>query len=107
MDDDGGGVLALPVPLPQRACPPLVSSAGRPLPAQSAATKVPEDGHRLLLRCRHDRQAQRPLLHRHERVLLLQRHRRTPASSPDSPVRFASCWLYTRGHSRSVTHTLF
>ncbi|BAH91375.1 Os01g0843850, partial [Oryza sativa Japonica Group] len=72
-----------------------------------SATKVPEDGHRLLLRCRHDRQAQRPLLHRHERVLLLQRHRRTPASSPDSPVRFASCWLYTRGHSRSVTHTLF
>ncbi|BAF26636.1 Os10g0447400, partial [Oryza sativa Japonica Group] len=75
--------------------------------------EVPEDGHRLLLRYRHDRQAQRPFLHHHERVLRHQRQRqvrrqvRTPASSPDSPVRFTSCWLYTRGHSRSVTHTLF
>uniref|UniRef100_J3KWY9 Uncharacterized protein n=1 Tax=Oryza brachyantha TaxID=4533 RepID=J3KWY9_ORYBR len=41
--------------------------------------EVPEDGHRLLLRRRHHGQAQRPLLHHHERVFRLQRHRRAAA----------------------------
>nr|AAO65879.1 unknown protein [Oryza sativa Japonica Group] len=45
--------------------------------------QVPEDGHRLLLRRRHDYQAQRPLLHRHGRVLRLQRHRRAAAAAAE------------------------